>query len=423
MLFEQLMKFEPFWTLVHQTCQSHAQSRELTPSPDIAGAETEHQQDLRVSGTVQMRGLAKTGRALCWGLHTHSESLAGGTLVVTAISVILLSVPCTCRQYLVLCRQDLKVWHVGSVVLAVNQTFSWSVCIHWLNQLGIRDVCWIFPQASQASCVFMVCKHCILLISDKLVEIDACVCFCVLLRVPYPHMGACGSPQPLWGSAACRSWRSREGVEMPSLYDRNKCCWWNQGPCNLHSNEQHKVPNYQIKIQHRLLNTRSGTGVGNSASGYCVCLTLDWWGWWLLLDHLLQEVSTGSQRKRCFLQQTGVKNFTLPSPARGYLWAQPSRTCQHCPLPLLGGPWLTGWGLSAAAPGSLLSPWVTAGTARSPLPPSAHSWHSSVTSGTPRSQPPQHLLQVGSRQLSSQMFHFSSSAQDFLNKSLHKGIL
>lgn len=141
------------------------------------------------------------------------------------------------------------------------------------------------------------------------------------------------------------------------------------------------------------------------------------------MDHLLQEVSTGSQRKRCFLQQTGVKNFTVPSPARGYLWAQPARTCQHCPLPLLEGPWLTEWGLSAAAPGSLLSPWVTAA-------PRGHRRHLALTAGTPQShlEPRAHSrpsicsrLAPGSS--APQMFHFSSSAQDFLNKSLHKGIL
>lgn len=63
-----------------------------------------------------------------------------------------------------------------------------------------------------------------------------------------------------------------------SLYDRKKCCWWNQEPFNLHINEQHKAPNYRIKIQHRLLKTKSGTGVGNSASGYCGC-GLSLWPW------------------------------------------------------------------------------------------------------------------------------------------------
>lgn len=44
----------------------------------------------------------------------------------------------------VFCRQDLAVWDVGSLVLAVNQTFSWSACTHWLNQLEITGVCRIF---------------------------------------------------------------------------------------------------------------------------------------------------------------------------------------------------------------------------------------------------------------------------------------
>lgn len=95
MLSEQFIKFKPFWTLVHQTCQSHIQSRELKPSRDIAGAERRHQQELQMSGTVGMRGLPETGRALFWGPHTQVESLAGWTLLMTAISVILLSVPHT----------------------------------------------------------------------------------------------------------------------------------------------------------------------------------------------------------------------------------------------------------------------------------------------------------------------------------------
>lgn len=49
-----------------------------------------------------------------------------------------------------------------------------------------------FPHASWASCVFMICKHCILLTLGKLVDIDPCVFVC-----------SCKSALPT-GVALCR---------------------------------------------------------------------------------------------------------------------------------------------------------------------------------------------------------------------------